>query len=231
MFQDSYKHKGMRNKLVKLVRSNGIESQAVLDAVSRVPRHFFFESAFLEFAYQDISFPIGVGQTISQPTTVASQTEMLDVKPGHKVLEIGTGSGYQSSVLLEMGVKLYTIEYQPALYERTSKFLPQIGYNAEVMRQGDGSKGMPEFAPFDRIILTCGAPFVPDALASQLKTGGKMVIPVGDNSNQKMMLITKLENGQLTEEEHYPCAFVPLRGNEGWDSVDGFTPTKTDGQV
>ncbi len=212
---DGYKHKGMRKGLVRLLRSKGIQDEQVLAAIEKIPRHFFFESAFLEHAYQDKAFPIGEGQTISQPYTVAFQSELLEVSAGQKVLEIGTGSGYQAIVLLELGAKLYTIEYQPKLYERTKHFLPKMGYRPKFFH-GDGSKGLPEFAPFDRIIVTAGAPIVPKALIQQLKPGGKLVIPVGNAEKQAMIKISKQENGEIIKETFDYFAFVPLKGENGW---------------
>ena len=165
---DSYRHKGMRRQLVKVVREKGIEDERVLAAIGKIPRHFFFENAFLEHAYEDKAFPIGAGQTISQPYTVAFQSELLQVQPGDKVFEIGTGSGYQAIVLLELGADVYTIEYQKELYERTRRFLPSMGYKPNFFF-GDGSKGLPQYAPYDKIIVTAGAPTVPDALIDQLR--------------------------------------------------------------
>ena len=170
--KDDYKHKGMRRKLVQVVKSKGIHNEQVLAAIGKIPRHFFLQdSALLEHAYQDKAFPIGEGQTISQPYTVAFQSELLDIKKGDKVLEIGTGSGYQAIVLMELGAEVYTIEYQRKLYEKTRDFLPKMGYRAHFF-YGDGSLGMPRFAPFDKIIVTAGAPTVPNALIDQLKIGG-----------------------------------------------------------
>src|SRR6187551_3664128 len=190
MREDNYKHQGLRNKLVKKLAEKGIKDDRVLSAIGKMPRHFFFESALLEHAYQDKAFPIGEGQTISQPYTVAFQSEKLEIKPGDKVLEIGTGSGYQACILLELGAKVYTIEYNRVLFERTRDFLPSIGYKPHFFH-GDGSKGLPIKAPFDKIIVTAGAPIVPDALTSQLKEGGILVIPVGDRTRQLMLRIRK----------------------------------------
>lgn len=213
--EDSYKHKGLRNKLVSMVHGKGIRDPRVLDAIRAVPRHFFFDNAFLEHAYQDKAFPIGEGQTISQPYTVAFQTEKLDVRPGHKVLEIGTGSGYQACVLIEMGADVYTIEYNKVLYERTKDFLPRIGYKARFYH-GDGSKGLPVFAPYDRIIVTAGAPNVPGELIQQLKIGGVLIIPVGDLDTQRMLKLTKISASEVEEESFSFFSFVPLKGAEGW---------------
>jgi protein-L-isoaspartate(D-aspartate) O-methyltransferase len=212
--EDDYKHRGLRNKLVKKIAEKGIRDGRVLDAIGRVPRHVFFENALLDHAYQDKAFPIGEGQTISQPFTVAFQTEKLEIKPGDKVLEIGTGSGYQACVLLELGAKVYTIEYNHVLYERTKAFLPLLGYKPFFFH-GDGSKGLPAKAPFDKIIVTAGAPVVPEALTNQLKEGGILVIPVGDREKQVMLQIRKLK-GKLITQEFENFAFVPLLGESGW---------------
>jgi len=212
---DTYKHKGMRNALVRKLHDKGIDDQRVLDAIGKVPRHFFFENAFLEHAYQDKAFPIGEGQTISQPYTVAYQSQMLDVNPGDKVLEIGTGSGYQCCVLLEMGADVYTIEFNKSLYQQARKMLHKMGYLAH-FKQGDGSLGWPLNAPYDRIIVTAGAPKIPQSLVDQLKTGGKMIIPIGDEAGQVMYRVTK-KNEQNVEREGFDMfKFVPLLGKEGW---------------
>jgi protein-L-isoaspartate(D-aspartate) O-methyltransferase len=214
MFEDNYKQRGLRNKLVKTLQKKGISDPRVLDALSRVPRHFFFENALLEHAYQDKAFPIGEGQTISQPYTVAFQTEKLEIKPGDKVLEIGTGSGYQACILLEMGAKVYTIEYNRKLFEATREFLPKMGYKPYFF-YGDGSKGLSAKAPFDKIIVTAGAPVIPVALTDQLSDGGMLIIPVGDRETQKMIRIRK-KQGDLIKEEFSNFAFVPLLGEQGW---------------
>lgn len=214
MFEDSYKQRGLRQKLVRKLTEKGIKDERVLSAINRVPRHVFFENALLEHAYQDKAFPIGEGQTISQPYTVAFQTEKLEIKPGDKVLEIGTGSGYQACILLEMGAKVYTIEYNRKLYELTRSFLPQLGYKPYFF-YGDGSKGLPAKAPFDKIIVTAGAPVVPAALTDQLAADGILIIPVGNREKQVMLRIKK-QNGKLVQEEFDNFAFVPLLGEEGW---------------
>lgn len=214
MVEDNYKQRGLRNKLVKKLRLKGISDERLLAAIGKVPRHVFFDDALLIHAYEDKAFPIGEGQTISQPYTVAFQTEKLDVKPGDKVLEIGTGSGYQACILLELGATLYTIEYNRTLFERTKAFLPQLGYKPHFIH-GDGSKGMPSKAPFDKILVTAGAPVVPAALTEQLAEGGVLVIPVGDRERQKMLKITK-RGDKLLEEAFDYFAFVPLRGQQGW---------------
>jgi len=214
MFEDSYKQRGLRNKLVKILENKGIKDPKVLAAIGKVPRHVFFENALLEHAYQDKAFPIGEGQTISQPFTVAFQTEKLEIKAGDKVLEIGTGSGYQACILLEVGARVYTIEYNRTLYERTKDFLPKMGYRPFFFH-GDGSKGLPAKAPFDKIIVTAGAPVVPDALLEQLAEGGILVIPVGDREKQMMLRIRK-SKGKFLKEEFPNFAFVPLLGEQGW---------------
>ncbi len=213
--EDSYKHRGMRRQLVKTLISKGIKDKSVLDAIGLVPRHYFFDQAFLEHAYQDKAFPIGEGQTISQPYTVAVQTELLTIKPGDKVLEIGTGSGYQCCVLLEMGANVFTIEYNKTLFKKARLFLKNLGYHAH-FKHGDGTLGWPSFAPYDKIIVTAGAPYIPEALKEQLKPGGIMVIPVGDTETQKMIRLIKDENGHFIEEEHDYYRFVPLIGKDGW---------------
>lgn len=214
MIEDSYKQRGLRNKLVKKLREKGIKDERVLAAIGNVPRHAFFDAALLGHAYEDKAFPIGEGQTISQPYTVAFQTEKLLISPGDKVLEIGTGSGYQAAVLLEMGAKVYTIEYNRKLYEHTRDFLPSLGYKPYFFF-GDGSKGIPAKAPYDKIIVTAGAPVVPTALTDQLVENGVLIIPVGDREKQKMLRITK-KNGKLVKEEFDNFAFVPLLGDQGW---------------
>ena len=215
MQQDSYRHKGMRRQLVQLLRQKGIQSEAVLAAIDAIPRHVFFDPAFLQHAYQDKAFPIGEGQTISQPYTVAFQTEKLEVGPGDRVLEIGTGSGYQACVLCAMGVKVYTIEYLQPLYERTRRLLPQMGFQPH-FRCGDGTQGWPSQAPFDAILVTAAAPKIPATLVQQLRVGGRLVIPVGNQETQTMVRLTRGEGNQLHKEEFDQFAFVPLRGKDGW---------------
>jgi protein-L-isoaspartate(D-aspartate) O-methyltransferase len=214
MLEDNYKQRGLRNKLVKKLRLKGIANEAVLAAIGKVPRHVFFDDALLVHAYEDKAFPIGEGQTISQPYTVAFQTEKLEVKPGQKVLEIGTGSGYQAAILLELGAKVYTIEFNNKLFEKTKTFLPLLGYNPYFF-YGDGSKGIPAKAPFDKIIVTAGAPVIPSTLTDQLSENGILIIPVGDRETQKMVKISK-KNGKLLKEEFNQFAFVPLLGESGW---------------
>lgn len=215
MMEDSYRHKGMRKSLVKTLQDKGIQDKNVLQAIGKVPRHFFFERAFIDHAYQDKAFPIGEGQTISQPYTVAFQSELLKVEPGDVVLEIGTGSGYQACVLLEMGARVFTMEYNKVLFERTQEFLPKMGYRPRFFL-GDGSKGLPAFAPFDKIIVTAGAPVVPKSLIEQLKENGILVIPVGDDKLQRMVRIIKKADNKLIKEEFDNFSFVPLLGKHGW---------------
>ncbi|MCA6364865.1 MAG: protein-L-isoaspartate(D-aspartate) O-methyltransferase [Bacteroidetes bacterium] len=214
-FEDTYRQKGLRRKLAELMREREITDAAVLKAIEQVPRHLFFDKAFLEFAYQDKAFPIGAGQTISQPYTVAFQTQLLQLRKGDRVLEIGTGSGYQTAVLLACGARVWTIERQRTLYDVTRALLPQMGYSPN-FQYGDGYKGWPAFAPFDKILVTCGAPFVPDALTDQLKPGGRLVIPVGEGDSQEMTLITKDETGKLTKTFHGLFRFVPMLGEREW---------------
>jgi protein-L-isoaspartate(D-aspartate) O-methyltransferase len=215
--KDSYRARGLRKLLVKEVQKKGIRDQRVLDALQKVPRHFFFDPIFLEHAYEDKAFPIGEEQTISQPYTVAYQTELLEVKPGDKILEIGTGSGYQAIILMEMGAKVFTIEYQEKLFHRTRKLLPKIGYQPK-MYLGDGSGGLPQEAPYDGIIVTAGAPNIANALVDQLKVGGRLVIPVGDNKIQKMVKLKKISKNKISKKVHSNFSFVPLLGKEGWKS-------------
>jgi len=207
--KDTYRHKGLRKRLVDSLKEKGISDERVLEAMNKVPRHLFMDSSFLEFAYQDKAFPIGSGQTISQPYTVAFQSELLQVDPEMKVLEIGTGSGFQACILLEMGAKVFTIERQKNLFEKTRKFLPGIGYNPR-MFYGDGYKGLPAFAPFDRILITAAAPDIPDALLEQLKPGGILIAPVGKSDIQIMTSIQKNNDGAVTRAEHGTFRFVPM---------------------
>ena len=216
MLKDTYKHKGLRAKLVKTVQEKGISDEAVLNAINNVPRHLFMDSSFLEFAYQDKAFPIGSGQTISQPFTVAYQSQLLQVQPGDKILEIGTGSGYQACVLIELGAKVFSIERQKNLYQRTKTVLPEIGYRPKLF-YGDGYKGLPTFAPFDKIIITAGAPEVPKELLKQLKTGGIMVIPLGSTSVQTMITIEKSGENKYKQVEHGSFRFVPMLSNKAKD--------------
>jgi len=207
--KDTYTHKGMRNKLVETLKMKGILDEKVLSAIATIPRHWFMDSGFIDHAYVDKAFPIGADQTISQPYTVARQTELLVVSEENKVLEIGTGSGYQSAVLLEMGISVFTIERQNELFKKTSLFLPKIGYRPKKMVFGDGYKGLPEFAPYDGIIVTAGAPFVPKPLLAQLKVGARLVIPIGD-AVQVMTVFTRTSKTEFTKKEYGEFAFVPL---------------------
>ena len=206
--QDTYRHKGLRKKLVEDLRES-ITDEAVLAAIEKVPRHLFLDPAFVEFAYKDIPFQIGCGQTISQPYTVAFQSQLLEIKPRDKVLEIGTGSGYQACVLIELGAKVFTIERQRGLFDKTSVLLPKMGYTPK-MFYGDGHKGLPKLAPFHKIIITCGASEVPEELVKQLKPGGIMVIPVGGKKEQKMLRLIKNEDGSCVVEDYGSFVFVPM---------------------
>ncbi len=199
----------MRNKLAEVVAAKGITNKQVLEAIKTIPRHLFLDSSFEDHAYQDKAFPIGADQTISQPYTVAFQSELLEVKPGHKILEIGTGSGYQTAVLLHLKAKVYTIERQQELFKTTSLFFKKMYYRPKKMIFGDGYKGLPEEAPFDGIIVTAGAPEVPRALLSQLKVGGRLVIPVGENE-QTMTLFVRKSEKEFEKKELGTFRFVPL---------------------
>ena len=212
--EDTYRHKGLRKKLMDTVRSKGITDEKVLKAIMNIPRHFFLDSAFDELAYEDRAFPIGEGQTISQPYTVAYQSQLLELKPFMKVLEIGTGSAYQAVVLAEMGAQVYTIERQKKLYEENKKFAFLKKYHAIKFFYGDGYEGLPTYAPFDRVLITAAAPEIPQKLTDQLKPGGIMVIPVGTGEVQRMMRITKLETGALKEEVFDNFSFVPMLGGK-----------------
>ncbi len=207
---DSYRHKGLRKKLVDTVRSKGITDEAVLAAIDKIPRHFFLDSAFDEVAYEDRAFPIGEGQTISQPYTVAYQTQLLEIKKFDKVLEIGTGSAYQAVVLAELGAQVYTIERQKKLFEANKQFLLLKKYPSVKFFYGDGFEGLPTYGPFDKVIITAAAPEIPPKLIEQLKPGGMMVIPLGAGDVQQMLRVTKLENGALKEEVFDRFSFVPM---------------------
>jgi protein-L-isoaspartate(D-aspartate) O-methyltransferase len=210
--QDSFRHQGLRKQLIEQLSEKGIHNTDVLDAMNKIPRHLFMDNAFVSFAYQDKAFPIGSGQTISQPYTVAFQTQLLDLKPYDKVLEVGTGSGYQAAVLTLMHTDVYTIERQRDLFKKTKDFLPELGYQCNFV-YGDGYKGLPKFAPFDKIIVTCGAPFILDDLVKQLKVGGKMVVPIGDGDVQVMHLIEKITEKENKITTHGEFLFVPMLNN------------------
>lgn len=214
-FVDNYREKGARKKLVEVLKSRGIGDNSVLKAIGKVPRHYFFDETFWNQAYRDIAFPIGDGQTISQPYTVAYQTELLHIKKGDKVLEIGTGSGYQTCILMELGAEVYTIERQENLYNRTIQVLPYMGYKPHFFL-GDGSRGLEEFAPYDKIIVTAGAPFVPDVMLKQLKLGGILVIPVGNEDAQKMVTVLRVGENEFERYELDTFRFVPLVGDQAW---------------
>ena len=210
---DSFKHKGLRQKLVENLILKGIKNEAVLEAIRKVPRHWFMDSSFLDHAYQDKAFPIAANQTISQPYTVAYQTELLEVESNHKVLEIGTGSGYQTAVLCLLEAEVYSIERQLELFKKTSLFLPKIGYVAKRLIFGDGYKGLKADAPFDRILVTAGAPFVPKPLLAQLKVGGRLVIPVGDKE-QVMSVFVRTSQKSFKKQEFGNFKFVPMLGDK-----------------
>jgi len=207
--EDSFRHKGLRKQLVDDLQNKGIKDVKVLEVINSIPRHLFLDNAFLNFAYQDKAFPIGSGQTISQPYTVAFQTQLLKVEPYDKILEIGTGSGYQAAVLCKLDAHVYTIERQRELFQKTKQFLPELGYNCNFF-YGDGYKGLPKLSPFDKIIITCGAPFIPDKLIDQLKVGGKMVAPIGDGDVQQMQLIEKISESENKITTHGKFSFVPM---------------------
>ena len=216
--EDNYRHKGLRQQLVEQLRTKGITDEAVLAAINEVPRHIFLDSSFVELAYQDKAFPIGAGQTISQPHTVAFQTQLLQVEKGMKVLEIGTGSGYQACVLAAMGAKVFTIERQRNLYFKAKEILEQLPFRVKTFL-GDGYEGLPSYAPFDRVIITAGVPSLPETLIQQMKTGGIMVIPMDrpESEGQTMLRITKLEDGSLNHESFGDFKFVPMLKEIGND--------------
>ncbi|MEY2917056.1 MAG: hypothetical protein RIS73_770, partial [Bacteroidota bacterium] len=215
-YEDSYRHKGLRKKLIDILKEKGITDSNVLEAINNIPRHFFLDSAFDEIAYEDRAFPISDGQTISQPYTVAYQTQLLQITPHEKVLEIGTGSIYQASVLAEMSAKVFTIERQKNLFEKTRNFVLKSKYSNIKFFYGDGFEGLPTYAPFDKVIITAAAPFVPPKLIEQLKPGGKMVIPVDEGTQQRMLRLTKNADGSYSEEAFENFSFVPmLTGKNG----------------
>jgi len=209
MLNDTYRHKGLRARLVDQLRRKGVGNNAVLRAINVVPRHLFLDSSFVKFAYKDVAFPIGAGQTISQPSTVALQTQLLNVEAGQKVLEIGTGSGYQAAVLSQMGIDLYSIERQVELYKNCCRMLPALGYSNIHLIFGDGNEGLPKEAPFDAILVTAGADEIPAKLLLQLKVGGIMVVPVGSKI-QIMTRIQRLSEVEFEKKEFGECAFVPM---------------------
>lgn len=215
-YEDTYRHKGLRKKLMDVLKDKGITDDNVLAAMNNIPRHFFLDSAFDEIAYEDRAFPISEGQTISQPYTVAYQTQLLQVKAFDKILEIGTGSIFQATVLAEMGAKVFTIERQKVLFEKTKNYILKTTYPNLKFFFGDGYEGLPTFAPFDKVIITAAAPFIPPKLIEQLKAGGKMVIPLNEGKHQRMLRITKNEEGGTTEEAFQNFSFVPmLTGKQG----------------
>ena len=214
-FEDSYRHKGLRKKLVDILRSKGITDERVLEAINNLPRHYFLDTAFDEIAYEDRAFPIDEGQTISQPYTVAYQTQLLEIKPYDKVLEIGTGSAYQACVLAEMNAQVYTIERQKKLFNFNKSSFPFLKKYLNIkFFFGDGFEGLPTYAPFDKVIITAAAPFVPPKLIEQMKTGGKMVIPLDEGGSQRMKRLTKQEDGSYSEEVFSAFSFVPMLGGK-----------------
>jgi protein-L-isoaspartate(D-aspartate) O-methyltransferase len=214
---DSYRHKGQRKKLVETLKEKGITDDKVLQVINDLPRHFFIpDSALHQYAYEDKAFPIGAGQTISQPYTVAFQTQLLEIKKGDKVLEIGTGSGYQAAVLFKLGAKVFSIERQKALYDKTKPLLEKMGIKIK-MYFGDGYKGLPAFAPFDKIIITAAAPLIPQDLLKQLKPGGILVIPLGEGDTQVMKKIIKNADGSYEEKNYGLFKFVPMLKNKAFN--------------
>lgn len=221
--EDEYLFQGKRRRLAEILRQKGIRDPKVLAAIEKIPRHLFFDDetdrpALMDHAYSDKALPIGAGQTISQPYTVAFQTEQLDIKPGDKVLEIGTGCGYQTAVLLEMGAKVFSIERQKLLYDKTKIFLPSIGYRTAKLVYGDGYKGLPQFAPFDKVIVTAAAPYIPNDLLQQLKVGGLMIIPQGEGDVQEMIWLKKNSETNFDRKSMGAFRFVPLLQNKSGDS-------------
>lgn len=211
--KDTNKHQGLRNQLAKVLEEKGITDKNVLEAIKKIPRHLFLNSSFEDFAYQDKAFPIAAGQTISQPYTVAFQSQLLEVKKDQKILEIGTGSGYQTAVLCLLGAKVYSVERQNELFKTTSLLLPKLGIRPKHLSFGDGYKGLPNYAPFDSIIVTAGAPIIPQPLMAQLKIGGRLVIPLGENEQVMTLLIRKNET-QFEKHEFGDFRFVPLLENK-----------------
>lgn len=207
--EDTYRHKGMRKQLVSELAAKGIQDTDVLEAIMAVPRHLFLDAVFTKQAYSNMAFQIGAGQTISHPYTVAFQTELLELVKGDKVLEIGTGSGFQTAILCELGAKVYSIERQRELYLKATQIIRKLGYTPK-LRYGDGYKGWPTFGPFDKIIVTCGAPFIPEDLLKQMKVGGRMVIPLGAGKDQEMMLIIKEGEREFSQKKLGVFSFVPM---------------------
>lgn len=207
--QDTYKHKGMRKQLIDQLRQKGITDERVLTAFDAIPRHFFLDLVFEQQAYSNVAFQIGAGQTISHPYTVAFQTSILELKKGEKVLEIGTGSGFQTCILCAMGMKVFSIERQKELHLKAKKIIDHFRFTPKLFF-GDGYEGKETFAPFDKILVTCGAPFIPEKLVKQLKVGGIMVIPVGDLDSQEMHRITKVSDSEYKEEVFGNFSFVPM---------------------
>jgi len=213
--RDTGKHQGLRNQLVSVLEQKGITDKNVLAAIKKIPRHLFLDSSFEDYAYQDKAFPIGAGQTISQPYTVAFQSQLLEVDPEHKILEIGTGSGYQTAVLCTMGAKVYSVERQRELFKTTSLLLPKLGIRPKHLSFGDGYKGLPNFAPFDSVIVTAGAPFIPKPLMAQLKIGGRLIIPVDNEQGiQIMTMLIRKNETQFEKHEFGEFRFVPLLENK-----------------
>ncbi|MEQ8910062.1 MAG: protein-L-isoaspartate(D-aspartate) O-methyltransferase [Vicingaceae bacterium] len=215
--QDSYRHKGLRKKLVEVLAGKGIQDQGVLDAINAIPRHLFMDNAFVNFAYKDQAFPIGADQTISQPYTVAFQSQLLEIKPGDKVLEIGTGSGYQACVLCELGAKVFSIERHRSLHHRAKQQLAELGYKPKLFF-GDGYKGQVAFAPYDKVIITAAAPFIPEELKDQLKVGGMMVIPLGEGESQQMQRLIKVSEKEFRTETFGQFSFVPMLQDKSFKS-------------
>ncbi|WP_321287894.1 protein-L-isoaspartate(D-aspartate) O-methyltransferase [uncultured Sunxiuqinia sp.] len=207
--RDSLRHQGLRKRLIEGIRIKGVRDQKVLDAIAKVPRHLFMDSSFIQFAYKDQAFPIGAGQTISQPYTVAFQSQLLDIQPNEKILEVGTGSGYQAAVLVEMGAQVYTIERQRELFLKVQVLLPELGYHPKFFF-GDGYKGLPTYGPFDKIIITAGAPMIPQDLLRQLRIGGVFVAPIGPVEKQIMYKVTRVSEDEFEKEKHGTFVFVPM---------------------
>ena len=214
---DTYRHKGLRKKLVELLKDKGINDLNVLEAINAIPRHLFMDNAFVNFAYRDQAFPIGADQTISQPYTVAFQSQLMQVGRGSKVLEIGTGSGYQSAVLIQMGAKVFSIERHRSLHKKSKQKLEELGYKGRFFF-GDGFEGLPAFAPFDRILITAAAPRIPEKLLEQLQIGGFLIIPFGGGDNQQMLRITKIAAGKYEKEQFGEFSFVPMLENKSFSS-------------